>query len=115
MQDFNHTNHRLYDEFKQLLNDDEAFANMYDDTSEDFHTWVLDYEQDTDWQDNGEYTDWSIRAGVFLENVMDTLQQAEEMDGLEGMEYVRALNFIGDVCKGRAMNCLKRLNEEGEA
>ena len=60
-------------------------------------------------------TEWSIRAGVFLENVMDTIQQAEEMDGLEGMEYVRALNFIGDVCKGRAMNCLKRLHEEGEA
>ena len=57
-------------------------------------------------------TKWSIRAGVFLENVMDTIQQAEEMDGLEGMEYVRALNYIGDVCKARAMNCLKRLNEE---
>ena len=59
-------------------------------------------------------TKWSIRAGVFLENVMDTLQQAEEMDGLEGMEYIKAMHYIADVCKVRAVNYTQRLLHEGK-
>ena len=57
-------------------------------------------------------TKWSIRAGVFLENVMDTLQQAEEMDGLEGMEYIKAMHYIGAVCNSRALNYTERLIKE---
>ena len=58
--------------------------------------------------------DWSLRAGVFLENVMDVLQQAEEMDGLEGHEYVRAMFYISNQCSERARNCINRLIEENE-
>jgi hypothetical protein len=42
--------HRLYSEFEQLLKDDSDFANLYDDTEEDFLAWVIDYEIDADWE-----------------------------------------------------------------
>lgn len=58
--------------------------------------------------------DWSLRAGVFLENVMDTLQQAEEMDGLEGAEYVRAMFYLSNVCSERAVNYINRKLKELE-
>ena len=41
--------HRLYDEFLQLRNDDEVFADLYEDTEDDFLAWVIDYELNTDW------------------------------------------------------------------
>jgi hypothetical protein len=39
----------LLSEFRQLRNDDANFANLYDDTEEDFLVWVIDYEIDADW------------------------------------------------------------------
>jgi hypothetical protein len=49
---FEYQNHKLYAEFAQLLKDDTAFANMYDDTNEDFHAWAMAYETDSDWQED---------------------------------------------------------------
>ena len=42
--------HRLWAEFDQQLRDDLDFANMYDDTEEDFLAWVMDYELNSDWE-----------------------------------------------------------------
>ncbi len=43
--------HIFYDEFAGLIKDDKDFAEMYDDTEDDFLAWVLDYEIDKDWQE----------------------------------------------------------------
>lgn len=45
----NYKEHRFYDEYIQLLNDDEVFSSLYDDTETDFLAWVLDYELNSDW------------------------------------------------------------------
>lgn len=45
-----HKNHRLYPEFTAMINDDAVFAGLYDDTYDDFHEWVRDYEIDSDIQ-----------------------------------------------------------------
>ena len=58
--------------------------------------------------------EWSLKAGVFLELMMDTLQQADEMGGLEDSEYVRAMFYLSNQCSERAMKCLKRMVEEVE-
>ena len=39
----------LLREFRQLRNDDADFANLYDDTLEEFEAWVMDFEIDADW------------------------------------------------------------------
>ena len=44
------TEHRMYDEFQMLLNDDVDFADMWDNTESDFWIWVLDYEVNRDWE-----------------------------------------------------------------
>jgi len=55
---------------------------------------------------------WSVRGGLFLENVMDAIQYADELGGLEGVEYVRAMNYLSDVCRQRANRCLNRMLQE---
>ena len=55
---------------------------------------------------------WSVRGGLFLENVMDAIQYADELGGLEGVEYVRAMNYLSDECRRRANRCLHRMMQE---
>lgn len=60
-------------------------------------------------------TDWSIRAGVFLENVMDTMQQADELGGIETREeYARAMVYVAFEALRRADKALALVNEEGK-
>ena len=42
-------NHRLYNEYIQLINDDKDFAYMWKDNASDFFEWVMAYEIDSDW------------------------------------------------------------------
>jgi hypothetical protein len=45
-----YTQHRLYADFLELRKDDQAFSALYDNTEEDFFTWALNYELDSDWE-----------------------------------------------------------------
>ena len=59
-------------------------------------------------------TEWSIRAGVLLENVMDTLQQFEEIEGLSDSEYIKAMFYLSNRCSENAMKCLGKMIKEGK-
>lgn len=56
--------------------------------------------------------DWSVRGGLFLENVMDALQYADELGGLDSVEYVRVMNYLSDECRRRANRCVSRMLQE---
>jgi hypothetical protein len=42
-------NHRLYPYFVLELEEDQYIANLFQDNEEDFFTWALSYEVDSDW------------------------------------------------------------------
>jgi hypothetical protein len=44
-----YTQHRLYSEFLDLRKEDYSFAALYSDTEEDFYSWAMDHEVDSDW------------------------------------------------------------------
>jgi hypothetical protein len=58
--------------------------------------------------------DNSIRMGVFLENVMDTINQADELGGLEGMDYINAMLYISKVVNDRAEKALNLISSHKE-
>lgn len=56
--------------------------------------------------------DWSLRAGVILENVMDTIQQADELEGLEDSEYVRVMFYLSEQCSKRGLTCFNNMAKD---
>lgn len=57
--------HRLYAEFEQLRVDDAVFAELWDDSQEEFLEWALSHEVDSDWQ--GE--DFAVGVELVIQNL----------------------------------------------
>jgi hypothetical protein len=52
------------------------------------------------------------RTEVFVNRVLHLVQEADEIGGLEGVEYAKAMLAISKECHRRATVCLHNLLEE---
>jgi hypothetical protein len=56
-------------------------------------------------------TDFSFRAVQIIEDTLNAVQQADEIEGLDLGEYARVLYHIADILKDRADNAIDNLLE----
>ena len=52
------------------------------------------------------------RAGEIYKNVLNAMQDAEEIDGVEGIKYLRLMLEIQDEVQKRFNNCVLRMLED---
>jgi hypothetical protein len=59
------------------------------------------------------YTRWKMSRGYEIyKKVLDAMQEAEEIDGVEGIKYLRLMLEIQDQVQKRFNNCVLRMLED---